>query len=86
MLAELYNKSIRNRRLPLPDAAEAHVLGEKGGIGKILLLAQVLNSDFFTVRSVDLKLAHIIVGPGSIALGFIVTTSRLIGTYLDRDL
>ncbi len=27
------------RRMPLYDAAEAHVLGEKGGIGKILLLA-----------------------------------------------
>jgi NADPH:quinone reductase-like Zn-dependent oxidoreductase len=27
------------RRLPLGDAAEAHVLGERGGIGKILLLA-----------------------------------------------
>jgi NADPH:quinone reductase-like Zn-dependent oxidoreductase len=27
------------RRLPLRDASEAHVLGEKGGIGKILLLA-----------------------------------------------
>jgi NADPH:quinone reductase-like Zn-dependent oxidoreductase len=27
------------RRMPLFDAAEAHVLGEKGGIGKILLLA-----------------------------------------------
>jgi NADPH:quinone reductase-like Zn-dependent oxidoreductase len=27
------------RRLPLRDAAEAHVLVEKGGIGKILLLA-----------------------------------------------
>ena len=27
------------RRLPLRDAAEAHVLGQKGGIGKILLLA-----------------------------------------------
>jgi len=27
------------RRLPLRDAAEAHVLGEKGGIGKIILLA-----------------------------------------------
>ena len=27
------------RRMPLHDAAEAHVLGEKGGIGKILLLA-----------------------------------------------
>jgi NADPH:quinone reductase-like Zn-dependent oxidoreductase len=27
------------RRTPLRDAAEAHVLGEKGGIGKILLLA-----------------------------------------------
>jgi NADPH:quinone reductase-like Zn-dependent oxidoreductase len=27
------------RRMPLSDAAEAHVLGEKGGIGKILLLA-----------------------------------------------
>jgi NADPH:quinone reductase-like Zn-dependent oxidoreductase len=27
------------RRMPLCDAAEAHVLGEKGGIGKILLLA-----------------------------------------------
>ena len=26
-------------RMPLRDAAEAHVLGEKGGIGKILLLA-----------------------------------------------
>jgi NADPH:quinone reductase-like Zn-dependent oxidoreductase len=26
------------RRMPLSDAAEAHVLGEKGGIGKILLL------------------------------------------------
>ena len=28
------------RRMPLRDAAEAHVLGEKGGIGKIILLAQ----------------------------------------------
>jgi len=27
------------RRMPLRDAAEAHVLGEKGGIGKIFLLA-----------------------------------------------
>jgi len=27
------------RRMPLSDAAEAHVLGEKGGVGKILLLA-----------------------------------------------
>jgi NADPH:quinone reductase-like Zn-dependent oxidoreductase len=27
------------RRMPLRDAGEAHVLGEKGGIGKILLLA-----------------------------------------------
>ena len=27
------------RRMPLSHAAEAHVLGEKGGIGKILLLA-----------------------------------------------
>jgi NADPH:quinone reductase-like Zn-dependent oxidoreductase len=27
------------RRMPLCDAAEAHVLGEQGGIGKILLLA-----------------------------------------------
>jgi hypothetical protein len=27
------------RRMPLQDAGEAHVLGEKGGIGKILLLA-----------------------------------------------
>ena len=27
------------RKMPLRDAAEAHVLGEKGGIGKILLLA-----------------------------------------------
>jgi NADPH:quinone reductase-like Zn-dependent oxidoreductase len=27
------------RRLPLRDAAEAHLLGQKGGIGKILLLA-----------------------------------------------
>ena len=26
------------RRMPLHDAAEAHVLGEKGGVGKILLL------------------------------------------------
>jgi hypothetical protein len=26
-------------RMPLRDATEAHVLGEKGGIGKILLLA-----------------------------------------------
>jgi NADPH:quinone reductase-like Zn-dependent oxidoreductase len=31
------------RRMPLRDAAEAHVLGQKGGIGKILLLAQILN-------------------------------------------
>jgi NADPH:quinone reductase-like Zn-dependent oxidoreductase len=29
-------------RMPLRDAAEAHVLGEKGGVGKILLMA--LNS------------------------------------------
>src|ERR1700735_4063910 len=28
------------RRMPLRDAAEAHALGEKGGIGKILLLAR----------------------------------------------
>jgi NADPH:quinone reductase-like Zn-dependent oxidoreductase len=27
------------RRMPLRDAAEAHVLGQKGGIGKIILLA-----------------------------------------------
>ena len=27
------------RRMPLRDAAKAHALGEKGGIGKILLLA-----------------------------------------------
>jgi NADPH:quinone reductase-like Zn-dependent oxidoreductase len=27
------------RRLPLGDAAEAHALAEKGGIGKVLLLA-----------------------------------------------
>ena len=27
------------RRMPLRDAAEAHVLGENGGVGKILLLA-----------------------------------------------
>jgi NADPH:quinone reductase-like Zn-dependent oxidoreductase len=27
------------KRMPLRDAAEAHVLGEKGGIGKIILLA-----------------------------------------------
>jgi NADPH:quinone reductase-like Zn-dependent oxidoreductase len=27
------------RRMPLQDAAEAHALGEKGGIGKIILLA-----------------------------------------------
>ncbi len=27
------------RRLPLSSAAEAHVLGEKGGVGKIVLLA-----------------------------------------------
>ena len=27
------------RRMPLRDAAEAHMLGEKGGIGKIVLLA-----------------------------------------------
>ncbi|MGB8028298.1 MAG: NADP-dependent oxidoreductase [Terracidiphilus sp.] len=27
------------RRMPLRDAAQAHVLGEKGGIGKIILLA-----------------------------------------------
>ena len=26
------------RRMPLHDAAQAHVLGEKGGIGKILLM------------------------------------------------
>jgi NADPH:quinone reductase-like Zn-dependent oxidoreductase len=26
------------RRMPLRNAAEAHVLGEKGGIGKIILL------------------------------------------------
>jgi hypothetical protein len=26
-------------RMPLRDAAEAHVLGEKGGLGKIRLLA-----------------------------------------------
>jgi NADPH:quinone reductase-like Zn-dependent oxidoreductase len=28
------------RRLPLSNAAEAHVLGEKGGVGKIVLLVQ----------------------------------------------
>jgi NADPH:quinone reductase-like Zn-dependent oxidoreductase len=31
------------RRLPLRDAAEAHALGEKGGIGKIILLAPESN-------------------------------------------
>jgi len=30
------------RRLPLRNAAEAHVLGERGGVGKILLLAHQL--------------------------------------------
>ena len=28
------------RRMPLRDAAEAHALGEKGGVGKILLLVE----------------------------------------------
>ena len=32
------------RRLPLSSAAEAHALGEKGGIGKILLLASDLQA------------------------------------------
>jgi NADPH:quinone reductase-like Zn-dependent oxidoreductase len=32
------------RRMPLRDAAEAHALGEKGGIGKILLLAPGLQT------------------------------------------
>jgi NADPH:quinone reductase-like Zn-dependent oxidoreductase len=31
------------RRMPLREAAEAHVLGQKGGIGKILLLAPDFN-------------------------------------------
>ena len=40
------------RRMPLRDAAEAHVLGEKGGIGKILLLSpNSLRLDFFTAFS-----------------------------------
>ena len=33
------------RRMPLRDAAEAHALGEKGGIGKILLLAPDLENE-----------------------------------------
>jgi NADPH:quinone reductase-like Zn-dependent oxidoreductase len=32
------------RRMPLHDATEAHVIGEKGGIGKILLLVQDLQN------------------------------------------
>jgi NADPH:quinone reductase-like Zn-dependent oxidoreductase len=32
------------RRMPLRDAPEAHVLGEKGGIGKIILLAPGSNA------------------------------------------
>ena len=34
------------RRMPLREAAEAHVLGQKGGIGKILLLAPDFNELF----------------------------------------
>jgi NADPH:quinone reductase-like Zn-dependent oxidoreductase len=36
------------RRMRLRDAAEAHVLGEEGGVGKILLLAAQKSS---SVRS-----------------------------------
>jgi NADPH:quinone reductase-like Zn-dependent oxidoreductase len=32
------------RRMPLRDAAEAHLLGEEGGVGKIILLAQDLQT------------------------------------------
>ena len=38
------------RRMPLRDAAEAHVLGEKGGIGKIILLAPDHRTDLFTAN------------------------------------
>jgi hypothetical protein len=34
-----HGKTADGRRMQLRDAAEAHVLGQKGGIGKILLLA-----------------------------------------------
>ena len=59
------------RRMLLGDAAEAHVLGQKGGIGRASCWRQILKSGFFKVRSAELRSAHIIVVPGSIALGFI---------------
>jgi hypothetical protein len=45
--------------------------GRKAALGKSSCWRQILKSDFFKVRSVELRSADIIVVPGSIALGFI---------------
>jgi hypothetical protein len=37
-------------RMPLRDAAEAHVLGEKGRIGRSSCWRRIHNTDFFTAK------------------------------------
>ena len=43
------------RRMPLRDAAEAHVQGEKGGIGRSFCWRRIHNTDFFTADPVELR-------------------------------
>jgi hypothetical protein len=43
----------------------------KAALGRSSCWRQILKSDFFKVRSVELRSAHVIVVAGSIALGFI---------------
>jgi hypothetical protein len=54
------------RRMPLRDAAEAHVLGEKAALGTSSCWRPIHNTDSFTANSVELRSAHIIVLQGSI--------------------
>ena len=44
-----------DRRMPLCDAAVAQVMGEKGGIGKILSWRRIRKADFFTAKSFELR-------------------------------
>lgn len=47
------------RRMPLRDTTQAHVVGEKGGTGKILLLARrIHDTDFFNGDLVELRSAR----------------------------
>ncbi len=41
------------RRMPLRDAAEAHLLGRKAALGRSSCWRQIYEADFFTATSVD---------------------------------